>query len=285
MSWRDLFHSRTETDDPSPDGPWARPPGADPDPETTARMEIPAALRPSAPTDQTEEIPVYPHQDVDVPLSGEPPQHSDPRATDPRLEAMAAQPPQRPVRLIDVPCPHCGGEGVMQYSVNDLLRESADLLPRDDAGGDEMVRVFYRNLLAKAPDLAPLFPADLLTEDRIKGQREKLLAALRALPQVYDPEDPDAMQRMEVAGRAWGRSHANFQRPDGTVRGATVEEYLAVEATLVETFHELLGDQWTEAYDLAWSEAYRRLMVIMLDEQQTTELTTPRQPRRSAAER
>jgi hypothetical protein len=89
-----------------------------------------------------------------------------------------------PFRGIRVECHECQGVGYVLKSVNDLLRESLGLL--GDAG-DAVVTEFYRRLIDAdngkdpADQLASLFPPDLLTDDRTRGQRDKLLKALTAL--------------------------------------------------------------------------------------------------------
>lgn len=180
-----------------------------------------------------------------------------------------------------VDCEACSGHGYVIVSTRDLLRESSGLL--DDSGA-EIVRDFYGRLLDHAPELAALFPADLLTDDAIKGQREKLLGALKSLASLYDPDNPEAMQRLTTALQAFGRSHADFQRPDGSRRGATFDEYAAVKLALFETLRQAAGAAWKPAYGDAWAEAYDFAAVTMLAEQYRTVVTIPRQPRQSASE-
>lgn len=149
-------------------------------------------------------------------------------------------------------CPHCRGTG-KTLTTNDLLRESIELV---GDGGDSVVREFYRRLLETAPSLAPLFPADLLAADTTKGQRDKLLQALVALANLYDPGRPEQMEVLDTHLAAFGRSHAAFARPDGSVCGATLDEYAAVKTVLFGTLHDFAGDAWRGEYDGAWSEAY-----------------------------
>jgi hemoglobin-like flavoprotein len=181
-------------------------------------------------------------------------------------------------RAIRINCPTCEGHGYVTKTVNDLLRESLALLGDN---GDAVIREFYNRLLTAAPDLAPLFPADLLNEDTTHHQRDRLLKALIALSELYDPNNPDSMDRLETALRAFGRSHAAFQRPDGTVRGATMREYVAVADTLLGTLRAVAGDAWIDAYDDAWDEAYYHAADIMRDEQRRTAASFPRYPRQA----
>lgn len=181
-----------------------------------------------------------------------------------------------------VTCTHCEGTGYTMRTVSELLRESIALIPAD--GGQTVIREFYRRLLTAAPDLAPLFPADLITAatDDLASpgrmQRDKLLQALAALADLYGTSSADR-QRLDTALRSMGRSHAAFARPDGTVRGATIEEYMGVKQALMDTLHTAAADAWRPEYDAAWSEAYDYAAVTMLHEQMTSNMTMPRYPR------
>lgn len=185
-------------------------------------------------------------------------------------------------RTISITCPTCEGLGHMQRTVSELLRESIALIPPD--GGQQVIREFYRRLLTAAPDLAGLFPSDLITaavDDTAspgRMQRDRLLQALAALAELYGTSPADR-QRLDTALRSYGRSHAAFARPDGTTRGATVEEYLVVKQTLMDTLHTAAGPAWQAAYDDAWAEAYDYAMIVMLHEQFTGGMTFPRQAR------
>lgn len=187
--------------------------------------------------------------DAEPPVAG--------RRPAPRLEP-APEPPRDA-------CPHCRGTG-KTLTTNDLLRESLELIGEH---GDDVVREFYARLVDAAPDLAPLFPADLTDplsaplspeDSQIlrtgRGQRDKLLAALVALGQMYDPTLPDQMEVLDTHLAAFGRSHARFARPDGTEQGATLAEYAAVKSVLFGTLSDFGGDLWLPAYTAAWSEAY-----------------------------
>jgi hemoglobin-like flavoprotein len=193
-----------------------------------------------------------------------------------------AQPEQR---TIPVTCPTCKGLGHMERTTSELLRESIALIPAD--GGQQVITEFYRRLLTAAPDLGALFPPDLITaavDDTASPgrlQRDRLLQALAALADLYGTSAADR-QRLDTALRAYGRSHAAFARPDGTVRGATVEEYLVVKQALMDTLHTAARDAWLTEYDSAWAEAYDYAMIVMLHEQLTGGMTFPRQARAAA---
>jgi hemoglobin-like flavoprotein len=181
-----------------------------------------------------------------------------------------------------IDCAACGGTGYVIRSTNDLLRESLELV---GTGGDMIVKEFYTRLLHAAPDLAPLFPSDLTTAQTSDpnspgaAQRDRLLGALVALSNSYNPDDGDSMDRLDTALEAFGRSHAAFARPDGTVQGATLDEYAAVKSVLFETLVQAAGDAWLPAYTVAWSEAYDYAAATMMHEQHRAGFRYPRSVR------
>lgn len=196
-----------------------------------------------------------------------------------RLAARAAVPhaivsPHREM------CEHCGGSGYMP-GISDYLRESIALLGDQ---GDAVVRTFYGALFRSAPELVSLFPGnpvegDLGTDHKGAKQRELLLGALVALSDLYDPDDADRMQRLNTALASFGRKHAAFTRPDGTIKGATLEEYAAVKGALFATLVQAAGNAWKAEYTEAWSQAYDYATGSMLAEQYRSGFAAPRFPR------
>jgi len=193
-------------------------------------------------------------------------------------KAPAPAPLVNPVR---VECEHCGGVGFVP-GINDYLKESAAMI----GDGDAVVRQFYTTLLNDSPALAYLFPSDITepvmaTRDG-KGlsQREKLLGALVALAENYDPGSPEKMGRLNAALERFGRTHASFVRQDGTGWGATLEEYKAVKDALFSTLVRTVGEKWKPEYASAWSQAYDYAAAVMLAEQFRSGFTAPRFPRR-----
>jgi hemoglobin-like flavoprotein len=185
-----------------------------------------------------------------------------------------------------IECDSCHGHGYVTATATDLLTSSLALIP--DGGGDAVIGQFYANLMKAAPGLADLFPADLLIgahgdpDSEGTAQRDKLYGALVALATLYNPANPDAMERLDTALAAHGRSHANFNRArEATVRGATPDEYVAVKAVLLATFHEVAGDAWSEVYDAVWDEAYNYAFSVMFYHQLRSGLTMPRYARES----
>lgn len=193
--------------------------------------------------------------------------------------AVAPRPAPEPmISPVRIDCEHCGGVGYVP-GLNDYLLESAGLLGDNP---DEVVRLFYSTLLSDAPALAALFPADIVTasvgtaHSAGVAQREKLLAALVALAELYDPGVPGKMDRLNAALARFGRSHAAFARQDGTVWGATLEEYAAVKSALFSTLVRVLGEKWKPEYTSAWSQAYDYAAAVMLAEQFRSGFTAPR---------
>lgn len=188
--------------------------------------------------------------------------------------------PQPIVSQFRIDCEHCGGRGFMP-GINDLLTESVALLGSD---GDEVVRLFYSSLLRAHPQLMTLFPGDPTQGDfgsDHKGavQRDKLLKALTALAGLYDPGDEAKMAHLDQALGSFGRAHASFVRQDGTIKGATLEEYAAVKESLFTTLVTAAGAKWKPEYTEAWSQAYDYATAVMLAEQFRSNFAAPRFPR------
>lgn len=165
--------------------------------------------------------------------------------------------------------------------INDFLTESIALLGDE---GDEVVRLFYSSLLRAQPQLLTLFPGDPTQGDfgsDHKGavQRDRLLKALIALANMYDPADPAKMASLDQALASFGRAHASFARQDGSVRGATLDEYAAVKDALFSTLVRVAGRKWIPEYTEAWSQAYDYAAAVMLTEQFRSGFTAPRFPR------
>lgn len=177
-------------------------------------------------------------------------------------------------------CDHCQGAGYMP-AINDYLRESASLLGDQ---GDEVIRMFYTTLFGMAPELVKLFPGnptqgDLGSDHKGAKQREKLFGAIVALADLYDPDDGAKMDRLDTALKSFGRSHAAFVRQDGTIKGATWEEYAAVKEALFATLVKVTGDAWRTEHTESWGQAYDYAAAVMLAEQYRSGFSSPRFPR------
>jgi hemoglobin-like flavoprotein len=180
-----------------------------------------------------------------------------------------------------IDCEHCKGVGYVP-GINDWLVESAALI---GDRGDEVVRLFYTNLLTAHPELAYLFPPDITEitmatrNEQGLSQRDKLLQAIVALSELYDPGVPGKMDRLNGALARFGRAHAAFVRQDGTTWGATLEEYAAVKDALFSTLVRVAGELWRPEYTSAWSQAYDYAAAVMLAEQFRSGFVAPRFPR------
>ncbi|MCC6557728.1 MAG: hypothetical protein IT372_32655, partial [Polyangiaceae bacterium] len=140
-----------------------------------------------------------------------------------------------------------------------LVRASAPAGPPSTAGGveavqasfarltplaEELVARFYARLFELAPEVRPLFPADL------REQRMKLASALQVA--VDNLRAPDRLIPML---EDLGRKHAPH--------GALPEHFDAVGQALLGALAELSGDGWTPRIERAWAEAYRQIAAAM----------------------
>lgn len=201
-----------------------------------------------------------------------------------RMAVPATRPAPAPlVSPVRIDCEHCKGVGYVP-GVNDLLVESAALI---GDRGDEVVRLFYSTLFSDAPAMAYLFPPDIVSASAGTqnsagvAQREKLLGALVALAELYDPGVPGKLDRLNSALTRFGRAHAAFARQDGTTWGATLEEYAAVKTALFSTLVRVAAEHWKPEYASAWSQAYDYAAAVMIAEQLRSGFVAPRFPRSS----
>ena len=184
-------------------------------------------------------------------------------------------------------CPECRGTGYV-LTIRDYLDEIVEMLPTGDAEAkDGLIAEFYRRLLAAYPSLAFLFPPDLTTGDALnsKGhrQRDQLWNGLEALLTRYDPDHrtSENMRALTTALEVFGRDHSAFLREDGTVEGATEDEYIAVRNVLLQLCREALVNQWRSEHSWALVKAYRFAMVKMMNAAEDNPMTTvARSPRR-----
>jgi hemoglobin-like flavoprotein len=202
-----------------------------------------------------------------------------------RQTPFARYVPTNPQPLISqhrTDCQECGGRGYMP-GINDLLGESVKLLGDN---GDEVIRLFYSSLLRAHPQLMTLFPGnptqgEFGTDHKGAQQRDRLLKALSALADLYDPASDEKMKHLDQALASFGRAHASFIRQDGTIRGATLEEYAAVKEALFTTLMRVAGEKWKPEYTEAWSQAYDYAAAAMITEQFRSGFAAPRFPRSS----
>lgn len=184
--------------------------------------------------------------------------------------------------------PACEACGRPFPTVADHLRASIDFV--DNAGptvGDDVVIQFYSRLFSIAPELRGIFPPDLLDAERgsdTRGfrQRDQLVSALRTVGRLYDPFNPKSMQALDSSLQLWGRRHAAFQMPDGTVLVPRRAHYDAVGSCLLDTLHDVAGHEWVSEWDDAWGEALEVAGDSMRHYARQWHVGMARLPRRSA---
>jgi len=107
--------------------------------------------------------------------------------------------------------------------------------------------LFYDRLFKIAPQVKPMFPADL-TE-----QRKKLMATLAVV--VTGLSNLDTVL---PAASALAKRHVDY--------GAKPEHYPVVGAALLWTLEQGLGEAWTPELADAWTAAYGTLSGYMISE-------------------
>ena len=112
---------------------------------------------------------------------------------------------------------------------------------------DTAATLFYDRLFATSPQLAPMFDGVDLPE-----QRRKLVKAINLVVMSLD--------RFETL---LPMIHELGQRHDGY--GVEEAHYGQVGAALLWTLESGLGDAWSDAAAMAWTQAYQLLADTMID--------------------
>ena len=112
---------------------------------------------------------------------------------------------------------------------------------------EEFASSFYENLFTDYPAAKPLF-----ANTDVKEQSKKLLASLVFV--VENLKNPGALTE---ALKGLGSRHVKY--------GALPEHYPLVGNTLIKTFSQYLGDDWTPEVNDAWVGAYGVITEVMLD--------------------
>jgi hemoglobin-like flavoprotein len=120
--------------------------------------------------------------------------------------------------------------------------------------GEAFVTAFYERLFTNYPQTRAFFAST-----NMKEQRKKLLGALILV--IQNLRKPEVLTS---ALQGLGQRHVNY--------GVQPEHYPIVGTILLETFAELLGDNWTPEYHDAWVQAYEAICSIMLE---GTRMATP----------
>jgi hemoglobin-like flavoprotein len=109
-----------------------------------------------------------------------------------------------------------------------------------------MADLFYDRLFEIAPELRPLFAADL-TE-----QKKKLVSMLSSA--VYGLSTPD---KLMPTVKALGARHAAYK--------VTPDHYPIVGSALLWALREGLGDEFTPDVEEAWAKVYGAVSAAMLE--------------------
>jgi hemoglobin-like flavoprotein len=124
----------------------------------------------------------------------------------------------------------------------DLLRDSFALAASREPAITER---FYRELFARAPELAPMFTRSAAVQSEML--RVALFSVLEHL------EDAPWLTRTLSA---LGARHQSY--------GVTPSMYGVVGEALIATLANVLADEWTPQHAAAWSDAYGAIRDLML---------------------
>lgn len=131
----------------------------------------------------------------------------------------------------------------MSLQVEKLENSFEKVKPQADA----FVTSFYGNLFTDYPQAKPLFE-----ETDMAKQGQKLLQSLVLV--IENLRKPDVLGG---ALKGLGARHVQY--------GALPEHYPLVGNTLLKTFAEYLGTEWTDDVQQAWVDAYGAITTIMLE--------------------
>ncbi|MGB3612740.1 MAG: globin family protein [Elainellaceae cyanobacterium] len=112
---------------------------------------------------------------------------------------------------------------------------------------NEFASSFYENLFTDYPAAKPLF-----AQTDVKEQSKKLLASL-----VFVVENLRNPGELTGALKGLGARHVKY--------GALPAHYPLVGNTLLKTFEQYLGDDWTPETKQAWTKAYGVITEVMLE--------------------
>ncbi len=126
----------------------------------------------------------------------------------------------------------------------DLVKETwGKVIPISETAS----RLFYDRLFETSPQLAPMFyGVDLVS------QRQKLVKAINMVVMSLERIDSLIPSIHDL-----GRRHLNY--------GAEEAHYAQVGAALLWTLETGLGEDWSEAAETAWTNAYQLLASVMLE--------------------
>jgi len=126
----------------------------------------------------------------------------------------------------------------------ELLEQSFEqIVPEADA----FISSFYENLFTDYPAAQPLFE-----HTKMAKQKKMLLNAL--VMTVENLRQPDVLSEKL---KGLGARHVKY--------GALPEHYPLVGNSLLKTFEQYLGTNWTEEIKQAWVDAYEAISTLMLE--------------------
>jgi hemoglobin-like flavoprotein len=113
--------------------------------------------------------------------------------------------------------------------------------------GEAFVRTFYERLFTRFPQTRSFFAST-----DMKEQRKQLLGALDLV--IQNLRKPEVLTS---ALNCPGQRHVAY--------GFLPEYYPIVGIIMLETFADVLGDDWAPVYHHAWAQAYEAVSAIMLE--------------------
>ncbi len=131
----------------------------------------------------------------------------------------------------------------MDSNVQDIVRRT---WAKAAAAHVDMARLFYGRLFKIAPETRPLFSTDMDKQGR------KLVATLGFV--VDHLEDAEALV---PAAQDLAVRHLDYS--------VKKEHYAAVGASLLWTLEELLGSDFSEEVENAWTEVFAAIETVMTD--------------------
>jgi len=122
---------------------------------------------------------------------------------------------------------------------------------------DKAADIFYDRLFEIAPEVRPLFPADM------SNQKEKLMKTLAVAVQNLHQVDTILPVVKDLGAR-----HVGY--------GVKDEHYDSVGAALLYTLEAGLGEDWTPELSDAWTETYLTLAGVMKQAAAEAEANAPK---------
>ena len=127
-----------------------------------------------------------------------------------------------------------------------LLRESFDLIATSK---EEFVIAFYQRMFEKYPETQQFF-----TSTDMSKQVKALAGALAVVVTSVEQGDD-----ITPTLRALGERHKGY--------GVQSQHYPIVSEILIETFQNVLGPQWTPAFEATWTQAFTLITQTMLSQE------------------